>query len=551
MPTERDNEYAPRPSYKTDATTLRWLVVHTLNRQEEKLAGLLKGYIARQSATTGGGNIIEVYRPTQKVRTVSEGRVRETPAMSGFVFVHATEYAATAFLLKHYPEGFLLRDRTTDEVMTIPEDEMRQFMDFNAQEMEELLVLERPFYQYSNNLRNIRARVNNGPFAGKEGVLIHLRNERRLVFRLGDLAISIAQVWKYDLTRINTTGDGADPTPEEKAVRPMRVVDRLEGLLQKAGLIDDVPAALRFIVDRLQTHRTITRLKTAVALESVEVEQEAHKTETEPKNSASRKSEDEKTYRPDYPKIQKFLSALTEDAAADLKSLAHLLQEAPDETDTLIPLNPLRPFLTPGSQVQVPTESQRIIEILPHQYFTELVCPVEIEELFHDRNTDTTAPRRIVYDARVALVPTAKSTTDAGTNTPASALLIADWSALITPYRLLEGKTKAEQDKSLASWCPALLELLQGTHPSGLTVRSVSLPGGHVLTGPSISVTADTKDLGDKFLKDFLNPLFEICSTISASTHFAALRRSLRGIWIKGILPDWENMDSTSLLKLA
>lgn len=526
MPNERDNEYAPRPSYKTDAKTLRWLVVHTQNRQEEKLAGLLKGYIARQSATTGGGNIIEVYRPTQKVRTVSEGKVRETPAMSGFVFVHATEYAATAFLLKYYPEGFLLRDRTTDEVMTIPEDEMRQFMDFNAQEMEELLVLERPFYQYSNNLRNIRARVNNGPFAGKEGVLIHLRNERRLVFRLGDLAISISQVWKYDLTRINTTGDCAELTPEEKAVRPMRVVDRLEGLLQKAGLIDDAPAALRFIVGRLQTHRTITRLKTAVALESVE--QEAHTTETEQKNSSSRKSENEKTYRPDYPKIQKFLSALTEDAAADLKSLAHLLQEAPETTDTLIPLNPLRPFLTPGSQIRIPTESQRIVEILPHQHFTELVCPVEMEELFHDWSTDTTAPRRIVYDARVALVPIAK-------NTPGipSALLIADWSALITPYRLLEGKTKTEQDKSLASWCPALLELLQGSHPSGITVQEVRLPDGHVLIGPSISVTAEAKDLGDKTLKDFLNPLLDICATISASTHLAAFRVSLRGIWIK------------------
>ncbi|MDO4929666.1 MAG: transcription termination/antitermination NusG family protein [Bacteroidales bacterium] len=533
MPIERDNEYAPRPSYKTDAKTLRWLVVHTQNRQEEKLAGLLKGYIARQSATTGGGNIIEVYRPTQKVRTVSEGKVRETPAMSGFVFVHATEYAATAFLLKHYPEGFLLRDRTTDDVMTIPEDEMRQFMDFNAQEMEELLVLERPFYQYSNNLRNIRARVNNGPFAGKEGVLIHLRNERRLVFRLGDLAISIAQVWKYDLTRINTTCDGTEPSPEEKAVRPMRVVDRLEGLLQKAGLIDDAPAALRFIVDRLQTHRTITRLKTAVALEGVEVEQEARPTETEQKNSTSRKSENEKTYRPDYKKVQKFLSALTEDAAADLKSLAHLLQEAPEMTETLIPLNPLRPFLTPGAQVKIPTESQRIVEILPHRHFTELVCPVEIEELFHDRSTDTTAPRRIVYDARVALVPIAKSTTDIPTtNTPVSSLLIADWSAIITPYRLLEGKAKAEQDKILASWCPALLELLHGNHPFGLTVRSVSLPDGHVLIGPSISVTAEAKNWGDKTLKDFLNPLLDICATISASTHLAALRRSLQRIWL-------------------
>lgn len=165
--------------------SLQWYVVHTRPHQERKVRDLLVEERARRK------NIIDIYAPSNTVVSAQRGnRVEQLPLFAGKVFVLSTRDDLTALLADRYPEGWLEYDKTRQQVMTIPANEMLFFMDFNERYPEKVIVLERPYSDYAfnakNDMPNEAVMVADGPFQGKTGYLVKFRGQRRMVFSDGE-----------------------------------------------------------------------------------------------------------------------------------------------------------------------------------------------------------------------------------------------------------------------------------------------------------------------------------------------------------------------------
>ena len=136
---------------KLNHVDYHWYLVRTQPGHERELGCL----IDREKENTH--NILEAYCPTHTTVNVRHGdQERKLPLFDGYVFVLATESALREFLHDRYPNAFLRYKRKRQEnekaePFTIPEEQMRAFMDFNDNYADKVVVLERPYTDYAFN----------------------------------------------------------------------------------------------------------------------------------------------------------------------------------------------------------------------------------------------------------------------------------------------------------------------------------------------------------------------------------------------------------------
>ena len=136
---------------KLNRVDFKWYVVRSLPHQERKLADLFVSLKGEAS------NILEVYCPTHTTVSVSRGgKNLQAPLFAGYVFVLGTRQAVTDVIDRYYPEGTILYDQgkghgRKPRCLTVPEEQMRMFKDFNENYAEQVIVLERPYTDYAFN----------------------------------------------------------------------------------------------------------------------------------------------------------------------------------------------------------------------------------------------------------------------------------------------------------------------------------------------------------------------------------------------------------------
>lgn len=197
-------------------------------------------------------NILDFYCPLNPVVRVQRGKQEELlPLFAGRVFVLTTQDTATELLAERYPEGYLEYDKTQKRVMTVPDLQMLFFMDFNEHYPEKVLVLERPYSDYAFNAKNDEPneaiKVIDGPFQGKTGYLVRFRGNRRLVFQMEDMAISIPDIWDYHLTRLHNNECDRQSRHTLKA----RIADLIIGKLQDCGFVDNTCLTFAWLINTL------------------------------------------------------------------------------------------------------------------------------------------------------------------------------------------------------------------------------------------------------------------------------------------------------------
>lgn len=156
---------------KLNRLDFHWFIIRTLPHQERKLAELL---LAHQADIK---NILEVYCPTHtSVSLERNGKSEKAPLLAGYVFVLSTHNTLADFISEYYPDGIIVhRRRYQDDikanVLTVPEEQMRFFMDFNDNYAEHVIVLERPYTDYAFNPKtnepNDIVKVIEGPLKGR------------------------------------------------------------------------------------------------------------------------------------------------------------------------------------------------------------------------------------------------------------------------------------------------------------------------------------------------------------------------------------------------
>ncbi len=499
------------------AHAFAWYVIVTRAHQERKVCELLTE--RRQP------DILRVYLPERTVvSAVRAGRVERLPLLRCRVFVYGARRAIDAFLADCPYAASLQRDHTARRIMTVPEAEMECFIEFNRHDVDQLLVLERPYRRYLfdpvKGRANVRARVIDGPFAGLEGLLVRVRKDHRLVFRIGELAVSIPNVWQWHLLRL-TDADEAD---ERRRTDPAYLIDRLKAALQRSGLTHETGRYLIWAVRRLQAEASIAKL-CAEAAANARIEAQPWQT------------------------VAQALAALTGPEAETLTSLSYYFSLHPDELDRRLADAPLRPFLTPAAEAadeDWPAEAAERPEIIPpaegmeasapvrllahaEDGFTECMGRLTLTEDAYRAGDETARPRGVTYETHVGRRGT---------------LLFIDFQPITDRFLHLSPESREAQRKTLRQYHPALAAVFETMRaavepekePSAETKAQLALRRltFHPDTAPRWCLTLVTADLPpEAAYKRFVTEAAALLTTIARSTHLALWRDVLPELWLR------------------
>lgn len=462
-----------------DTKDLQWLVVNTRPHQERKVREIL---MEEQRVRP---NLLEVYCPSHPVVRVQHGnRELQQPLFAGKVFVLSTQETATAVLADRYPEGYLEYDKTQHCVMVIPERQMLFFQDFNEHYPERVIVLERPYSDYAFNAKNDAPNeavmVLDGPFKGKTGYLLKFRNQRRLVFQMQDIAVSLPDAWDYHLTRLHNSDDDR----QTRATLTARIADSIVGTLQGCGFVDEAPEMLSWLLQTLAEKQTFAALREALT---------------------------QRYDREETRQLDQALATLTPDAAADWLALANYTLSHPDFLNTQHEAAIVRPFLTPTA-TPASAEGDTVVE---HQAFTEIIRKVSFTEPTFYPALDEGRDNTVTYYAHVGVLRKDNGKT----------VLLTNFHPLLREYFLLGGEAKERQLATFRQYCPTLHRVLMGE-------SDVKIGRQLALGTTTIDTLALQAEATGAALQTLIDASRQICQEINSSTHLAIWRRYLRAVWL-------------------
>ncbi len=498
---------------KVNSVDYRWFVVRTQARQEKKLRDLLLEHRACMS------NILEFYCPLHTTIKMVRGHGEvDAPLFAGLVFVLATHRALADFLEKYYPEGTILYcsrggEERRAQILTVPEAQMRFFMDFNENYADRTVILERPYSDYAFNPKtnepNEVIKVLDGPFKGRIGYLTRFRKDRRLVFNMksldgrSDMAVAIPEIWNFHVVRLHHADGDRLSLATEKA----RAADLLLGILQGCGYGSRTLGLFRSIVEKLVARPSLVQLC-------------HHLFRTEPE-------------------LSRALARLTPAEAERIMYLVRYETDTPGYVAANWQQITLRPFLTPTSGIA--PLAGKDYAVLNHPDFTEIVLPQTFAEQTYSSRNAAERTETVTYYAHVGLMPDG----DGG------CVLFANWDLFLEEYFYTGGNARkkllhqeaAEADdrllESFSRYAPSLYRVLTGlsevSAEQGIRVGEdrLNVLAVHVR---GIAFSPDDPLSGSPQLAAALATLvsvgIDICKEINSTTRLAVWRRYLRGVWL-------------------
>ncbi len=474
---------------------IQWFVIHTRPNQEKKVKTILETEQNKRS------NILDFYCPLNPVVRVQRGKQEELlPLFAGRVFVLTTQDTATELLAERYPEGYLEYDKTQKRVMTVPDLQMLFFMDFNEHYPEKVLVLERPYSDYAfnakNNEPNEAIKVIDGPFQGKTGYLVRFRGNRRLVFQMEDMAISIPDIWDYHLARLhNSEGDR-----QSRHTLKARIADLIIGKLQDSGFVDNTYLTFAWLINTL-----IEKGSFAGLLEEA----------------------DRRAGKEAYRRLAEKVKNLSREEAEQIRSLANYIKTDPNFMDDYRKILSIRPFLTPTPGISA--AEGKDYAVCRHKDFTEVIRKVTfLEDTFFPKQ-DTASATPASYYAHVGILKKRNN----------RCVVFANFDKILGEYFLLGGQAKAKQLETFKNYSPLLYQVLKGEDTvkaeKALAIGTGTLPVLCIQT--EAEAPADgTALIEQQHIREAIDTLTEtsrkICQEINGSTHLAIWRKYLRSIWL-------------------
>lgn len=497
--------------YKINHVDYCWYMVRTHHRQVDKMAALFEEHKAETK------NILEVYVPKYTtVRKYSNGKETDIPKFAGVMFVLATQGALLEFMKKHALDGKIQYKRKQDVSMgtrmfVIPENQMREFREYNENYADKVLVLERPYSDYAFNGKagepNEIVRVIDGLLAGRVGYICRIRGNRGLVFEVQDampgnnLTVVYPNAFDLHVVRLhNAEGDRLSIDTEKS-----RAADLLIGMLQACGYGERTQQKFYYLIDTLVARLSLVELC----------------------KSLFKQGEQALSMR---------ITQMTEYEAGLVINLARYEHDSPGYVKEHWPQISLRPFLTPTSGVKMQnglTEAQ-----LQHDGFTEIIRKVDITEELYFPSKKKSEIVTTPYYAHIGVINQSQEN---------GFTLFANWDGFLSQYfltadkakeKLVEGKLtlagkemkgQSEKEKMIESFrnfAPTLYKVLTDKNSSVKAVK------GFKVDGTILNVmTLTTTDLA-KGVNELVHTCVGICKEINRTNRLAIWRRYLRSVWL-------------------
>ncbi len=504
---------------KLNRIDFKWFIVRSLPHQEEKLKRMLTIHQKESK------NILEVYCPTNStVNVMQDGKETKKPLFAGFVFVLSTQEALVEFINAKYPEGALIYKRKNSDniyektqLLTIPEEQMRTFMDFNDNYAEHVVVLERPYSDYAFNPKtgepNEIVKVIEGPLKGRIGYFTRFRRDKRLVFNMKSFykdnyfAVSIPNIWNFRVVRLHNAENSRQPLDTRKE----RAADMLIGIIQSCGYGDNSLAVFHEIMKTLAMKPSIIELC----------------------RNLQKQGEEELCGK---------LSAIGTKEARMLMELARYEKDNPGYIEETWNKLVIRPFLTPTYNAELSNGTDE--KELRHPYFTEIIRRVNIEEQVYYPSKDKEENVTSGYYAHVGMIDNKKK---------GEVTVFANWDKFLGEYFLTAGKaneylvggtfnnvtdtdTSCDKKKeklleSFRNFAPTLYNVLTDKASEVKAIKDLKI-GNHCLNVLAITSTRDNAGAAKELLT---TTGIRICKEINTTTHLAVWRRYLRTVWLNDI----------------
>ena len=503
---------------KPDEHEFKWYVVRSRPHQERKLADLLNKHKDK------AGNILEVYCPTHTTVGVS-GRDKDMrlPLFAGFVFVLSTLQAVSDAIRTHYPEGTILYDRRNGQgqkacCLTIPEAQMRSFMNFNDNYADRVIILERPYTDYAFNPKtnepNEIVKVIDGPLKGREGYLVRFRRDKRIVFNMKSLysdrhfTVSIPNAWSLHVVRMHN----AENANQANATLKGRAADLLIGIIENCGYGNRTLLMLYEITEYLSTATTLTGLCRHL-------------------------------HGRGHEKLSRRIARL---GTKDAELILNIIRYEADNHGYVRAnwrKHVIRPFLTSTSGF----ESEIGEERLQHDNFTEIIRKTDITEATYYPSKGKGTLTTSTYYAHVGMIT--RRLNDDGPN---GVTIFANWDAFLNEYFLTAGpaneqlakgttttapaeesanKPKAKLIESFRNFAPTLYNILTDEDSEVKIIKNLPV-GEHTLNVIAVTTTGTDADETDKAKDKLIDTCADICKEINSTPHLAVWRRYLMTVWL-------------------
>ena len=499
----------PRPKDKLNQVDFHWFVVRSLPHQEKKLAGLLQSYMRDTE------NILEVYCPTRTtVSTGKNGNDAGSPLFAGYVFVLSTQKAVVDFINRHYPEGAIMYESKKSDgrkpgFLTIPEEQMRFFKDFNENYADQVIVLERPYTDYAFNPKtnepNEIVKIIEGPLKGREGYLVRFRRDKRLVFNMKSLstdrhfAVSVPNAWSLKAVRLNN----AENDRQNVATMKERATDMLIGIIESCGYGEQTLPLLYCITGYLAATPTLVGL-------CRDLRDKGHE------------------------KLNRLIGALGTKEAELILNLARYEHDNPGYVKANWERLVIRPFLTPASGTVI--ESGKDEAELEHPCFTEIIKKVSIAETVYYPSKEKEETETTDYFAHIGIMPGENGTGN---------ILFANWDTFLGEYFLTAGKAneklveggernngeKGKLIDSFRNFAPTLYNILTGGNPTVKAIQNMDI-GKDALNVIAVETSSKDTEATAKAKNELITACVNICTEINSTVHLAVWRRYLRTVWL-------------------
>lgn len=163
----------------------------------EQCAYTKEEYVARRDAARivkeafAGGS-------TQQLNTLTDEKKVEG---NGWLFVCAPVDQLESILSSLVPRQYLVTDYNTRRAAAIPQREMEEFIYLYESMPYNIELMDRPLEDYLQKKQRIR--ITGGVFRGKEGCIMRLHRNTRLVFAFGNMTVAISYLHAFPFEKID------------------------------------------------------------------------------------------------------------------------------------------------------------------------------------------------------------------------------------------------------------------------------------------------------------------------------------------------------------
>ena len=120
---------------------------------------------------------------------------------NGWLFVCAPLEQLQNILSAMFPRQYLVTDYVTHRAAVIPQRQMEEFIYLYESMPYNIELLNRPLEAYLQKKQRIR--ITGGIFHGKEGCIMRLHRNTRLVFAFGNMTVAISYLHAFPFEKVD------------------------------------------------------------------------------------------------------------------------------------------------------------------------------------------------------------------------------------------------------------------------------------------------------------------------------------------------------------